>query len=203
MNKEDYSKIFSFCPIPEDQKPMNQFIRFRQEKNINWTLFSSEKYYRTIFQSGLNTFFITCLTRILYITPKTWNFLVTEVKGLFLSETFTLSNQKLGIFFLERFTIKIICQNLCITFCILLVFFTFFFRFWKTIKTDLERSYLLYEEGSWYQTDTWEKPFFLIKSDRVVSTQKVVPIVKRLSYTFLFVVFGSFFFFLLGTYLPI
>jgi hypothetical protein len=58
-----------------------------------------------------------------------------------------------------------------------------------------QSAFLFYEEASWYDGQIWEKPFFLIKNDKLISTQKIEPILEEiiksffLSLSFLFLVF--------------
>jgi len=44
---------------------------------------------------------------------------------------------------------------------------------WITINQKFQNSRLIYEEASWYDGQIWEKPFFLIKNDKLISTQKI------------------------------
>jgi hypothetical protein len=66
---------------------------------------------------------------------------------------------------------------------------------WITINQKFQNSRLIYEEASWYDGQIWEKPFFLIKNDKLISTQKIEPILEDiiksffLSLSFLFLVF--------------
>ena len=66
---------------------------------------------------------------------------------------------------------------------------------WITINEKFQNSRLIYEEASWYDGQIWEKPFFLIKNDKLISTQKIEPILEEiiksffLSLSFLFLVF--------------
>ena len=54
-----------------------------------------------------------------------------------------------------------------------------FFR-WKEIQKRLKEPTVFYEEGSWYDGQIWEKPFSVIKNDRLLSIQKVVSSKKRI-----------------------
>jgi hypothetical protein len=68
---------------------------------------------------------------------------------------------------------------LSITFLIFLLI-VIFFR-WKQVEQDFNQPRLFYEEGSWYDGQMWEKPFAILKNDRLISTQKVQPILQRVS----------------------
>jgi hypothetical protein len=69
-----------------------------------------------------------------------------------------------------------------------------YFR-WKDIQLHFNKSRVFYEEASWFDGQIWEKPFFLIKNDKLISTQKIQPILQRLLITLWLVVFleGSIF----------
>jgi hypothetical protein len=73
------------------------------------------------------------------------------------------------------------------------IFFVFFlgsFLFlWKQVQGRFLQSRLVYEEGSWYDTQMWEKPVFLLKKDRLLATQKLQPLIQKLFSNFLFLVF--------------
>jgi hypothetical protein len=69
-------------------------------------------------------------------------------------------------------------------------FFLIFINYirWKQVQKRFSNSRLFYEEASWYDGQIWEKPFSIIKNDRLVSSQKILPVLKRLIGT-LFVIF--------------
>jgi hypothetical protein len=37
-------KIFLLCPVPDDQKPIQEYISFKKNNLINWITFSKQKY---------------------------------------------------------------------------------------------------------------------------------------------------------------
>ena len=63
----------------------------------------------------------------------------------------------------------------------LLILFLTLYVNWYQIKSRFEVSRLVYEESSWYDSQIWEKPFLLIKNDKLLKTQKIQPIIQRLS----------------------
>lgn len=63
-------------------------------------------------------------------------------------------------------------------FLVLLIFFR-----WKQIEKDFNQPRLFYEEASWYDGQIWEKPFSILKNDKLISTQKIKPILERISRT--------------------
>jgi hypothetical protein len=66
---------------------------------------------------------------------------------------------------------------------------------WKQVDNRFNTSRLIYEEGSWYTSEIWEKPISLIKNDKLISTQILQPIVLR---NFQFIVVLAFGIFALG-----
>jgi hypothetical protein len=77
-------------------------------------------------------------------------------------------------------------------FLILLIFFR-----WKQIEKDFNQPRLFYEEASWYDGQIWEKPFSILKNDKLISTQKIKPILQRISRTMFTLLSWNLAFFLL------
>ena len=50
---------------------------------------------------------------------------------------------------------------------------------WSQLLKRLRNSRLFYEEGSWYDGQYWEKPLELIKNDKLLTSQKIKPILKK------------------------
>ena len=55
-------KIFLLCPVPENQKPINEYIALKENFLTNWTTLRKEKYYKKIinlyiFFSSISFFF--------------------------------------------------------------------------------------------------------------------------------------------------
>jgi hypothetical protein len=56
------------------------------------------------------------------------------------------------------------------------------FLFWirlNDLKSNFKKSNLIYEETSWYDPQFWEKSFFIIKNDRLITLLIIQPILKR------------------------
>jgi len=49
----------------------------------------------------------------------------------------------------------------------------FFFFSWKEVEERLDLPIVFYEEASWYDGQIWKKSFFILKKDRLVTTQFV------------------------------
>jgi hypothetical protein len=60
-------------------------------------------------------------------------------------------------------------------------FLSFFFLLrWKDIEKRLNDPCVIYEEASWYDGQIWDKPFSIIKNDRLLSTQIIQPFLKKM-----------------------
>ena len=129
-----FIKIFLLCPIPEDQKPINEYIGLK------------------------NNSFFNRITSLYEISGRKMFFFLV-LGGLFLV---VLTNQVLFFFNLWFFFLLII-----------------FFR-WNQLKKRFEKAHLFYEEASWYDGQFWEKPFFILKNDRFVSTQQIQPFLEKM-----------------------
>jgi hypothetical protein len=110
-------KIFLLCPIPEEQKPIHEYLNLR-------TYFQKE--------NNLN---------LLKSTSKNDDIPMKEIKksNIFLKKI-------LSFFLLFR---------------------------WKEVEKRLNLSSVFYEEASWYDGQIWEKPFSILKNDRLLNTQRV------------------------------
>lgn len=51
-------KLFLLCPIPEDQKPINQYISLKENGFFNWETFSQKEYDSKFKKFFLRIFFI-------------------------------------------------------------------------------------------------------------------------------------------------
>ncbi len=152
-------KTFLLCPVPDDQKPINEYLNLKENKFLNW--------------GNLNT-------------NKNKKFLAT----LFLTFFSFFSIGQLQILSFSSFFEILFNTLVIIQFFLLVILIR-----WITINEKFQNSRLVYEEASWYDGQIWEKPFFLIKNDKLISTQKIEPILEEiiksffLSLSFLFLVF--------------
>jgi hypothetical protein len=146
-------KIFVLCPIPEDQKPINEYIVIKENLLLNWTTLEIKKY-----KIKLISLFIFISLSVGIYQENLWkkNFL----EAFFNTFSFSIS---LILFYLVFALIR-----------------------WQEIKKRFDKSRLFYEEASWFDGEIWEKPFFLIKNDKIISSQKIKSIIKRLRYTIFF-----------------
>lgn len=145
-------KIFLFCPIPNDQKPINEYISLKQNEFTNWVTLDSVLYSKTVL---IKTF---------------WIFLFILAFMLF-EFNFSLETLLTSIFI----TLILISLNMIII-----------LSRWSQLNKRFKTSRLFYEEASWYDGQIWEKPLELIRSDNLLSSQKIEPIMKRLKGTLIF-----------------
>ena len=151
-------KIFLLCPIPEGQKPINDYIHFKDN----------------------------FLTNLIYFKDKTsyikfYSFLFLSFLSFFTFSTFssTVLNNTLRSFFLTNF--------------FFLLFYLFTYLKWKNLENRFKESRIIYEEGSWYDSQIWEKPFLLIKNEKLIASQKILPFLQQLFFNiFLFLFFNLF-----------
>ena len=157
-------KIFLLCPVPEDQKPINEYINIKDNELFNWVTLSPKKYNEKI-RNFFLTFFLVNFFSIQLFNSNSNDFLYQS----FLNVLFTI-----------------------FSFCS----FLFIVRFrWLEVKKKFDATRLFYEEASWYDGQIWEKPFELIKNDKLLSTQKIEPIILRIT-NLLFFFFSLFLIFL-------
>ena len=156
-------KIFLLCPVPENQKPINEYIGLKENFLTNWTTLKKENYAKKVIN-----LYLTLLGISLFFTFPNLSFSVNNV-------------------------LKYIIFNLLITNILILIVFLTFYLNWYQIKNRFEMSRLVYEESSWYDSQVWEKPFLLIKNDKLLKSQKIQPILQRLSrIIILFFIFNIF-----------
>ena len=141
-------KIFLLCPIPEEQKPINEYISLKENNLTNWITLTKKKYFITLLR-GFFTFFLICLTLTFDGIDSTTQF------------WFTLQTTTLYTLTILFFIIFYVITN------------------WKQVNKRFNTSRLIYEEGSWYASEIWEKPISLIKNDKLISTQIIQPILNR------------------------
>ena len=141
-------KTFLLCPVPDDQKPINEYLNLKENKFLNWGNLNTNKN-----KKFLGTIFLTFFSFFSITQFQTFSF---------------------AIFFEIFFNTLIIIQ-----------FFLFVILIrWITINQKFQNSRLIYEEASWYDGQIWEKPFFLIKNDKLISTQKIEPILEEIIKSF-------------------
>jgi hypothetical protein len=152
-------KTFLLCPVPDDQKPINEYLNLKENKFLNW--------------GNLNTNNNKKFLATLFLTFFSF-FSIVQLQVLSFSSFFEILFNTLVI--IQFFLLVILIR-------------------WITINEKFQNSRLIYEEASWYDGQIWEKPFFLIKNDKLISTQKIEPILEEiiksffLSLSFLFLVF--------------
>ena len=96
--------------------------------------------------------------------------------SLFLSFFLIVSISRIRDFEEVNYLIEWLLMN-CFLSLIFLSFLLFiiFYR-WKQVEKDFNQPRIFYEEASWYDGQIWEKPFSILKNDKLISTQKIKPI---------------------------
>ena len=165
MTSNSVLKIFLLCPIPENQKPINEYINLQE--------------------NFLTSFFIK--------NPRiNFYFLFLFFSIFFLFQQFQ-QNEK------EKSLVYIFSPSCWFTIFFVLLLFLIPFLRWSQLETRLNQSRLFYEEGSWYDGQIWDKPFLVIKNDRLLASQKIQPLLQKLFgriLPFLFISLGTLIFLL-------
>ena len=151
-------KIFLLCPIPEEQKPINEYISLKENSLTNWITLTKKEYLWTLLR-GFFILFLICLT-------------------------FTFEGAESINQILETIQITSIFSLICLSILLCYVIIN-----WKQVDNRFNTSRLIYEEGSWYTSEIWEKPISLIKNDKLISSQIIQPILIRNIRFFLFFTF--------------
>lgn len=182
-------KFFFLCPIPEEQKPIYEYLRLKENKNIQWTMFSFFNYQNKLLFFYQIFFLFFTISQLLFLNPKDFidfvgwiENLLKILKNFFTNtplnfSTITIS-EKINPSTLSIFSLFLQISRFSFFFLISFLFILFFF--WEETNKNFQSSSVLYEEGSWYEVQTWEKPLFLIRNDRLLSTQRVQYIKRRL-----------------------
>ncbi len=141
-------KIFLLCPIPEDQKPINEYIGLKENSFTNWITLPQKEYFSTLLRL-FGTLFLICLTFNGQENDSINEIVLTCLR-------------------------TILSSLICLALIILYTVFN-----WKQIDLRFNTSRLIYEEGSWYTSEIWEKPISLVKNDKLISTQIIQSILIR------------------------
>ena len=142
-------KIFLLCPVPEEQKPIHEYLQLKENDFTNWVTFGKEQYFQKLASFTLNLFgFFSLLQFSKY----------QEVDYLLETLLETLLLALLGLSFL----------------------FLVNYARWKQVEIRFRKSRLFYEEASWYDGQIWEKPLGIVKNDKLLSTQKIQPLLQRI-----------------------
>jgi len=170
-------KIFFLCPVPDDQKPITEYIELKQNFFFNWIVFKSKKWNLFFSNSEYDKNQLNAFNEIKLDTIR------LEKLGFFL---LTISILNLWTNFSSFFSFFCFCS-------FLLLFQPFFLL--KKINMNFQNSRLIYEEGSWYQGKIWEKPFLVMKNEKLIRIQKIEPSLQNIKKTFflLFLFFIPFF----------
>ena len=148
-------KLILLCPVPEDQKPISEYIGLKENPLTNWTTLSTKNYNAKHF-----SLFGTVFTILSALTFQEREFLGDWI-----------------------------LSNLLISINVILVLYIVIIWRWNEIKKRLNQARLFYEEASWYDGQIWEKPFIILKNDRLLVSQKLEPVLRRLINTLVFLIY--------------
>ena len=106
-----------------------------------------------------------------------------KLVSLFSFFFFLVSFFRFSSFSDTRYLFEGLLINSFISLNLLFFLIVLIFSRWKQIEKDFNEPRLFYEEASWYDGQIWEKPFSILKNDKLISTQKIKPILERISRT--------------------
>ena len=148
-------KLILLCPVPEDQKPISEYIGLKENPLTNWTTLSTKNYNAKLFSLFTSVFILLSI--------------LTFQDREFLGDW--------------------ILSNLVISLNIILTLYLVIIWRWNEVKKRLNQARLFYEEASWYDGQIWEKPFIILKNDRLLVSQKLEPVLRRLTNTLVSLVY--------------
>jgi hypothetical protein len=112
----------------------------------------------------------------LYMESKVLNFFESFLIAGNFQKIFAIP---MFFFFLDKKIWNLFCFPLFLFFS--LIFFFIFLKK-KILWFSFSKSIITYEESSWFDSHYWEKPIFLIKTDRLLLFQKIFPLIKTLAH---------------------
>jgi hypothetical protein len=181
-------RIFLLCSVPEDQKPIQEYLSFQENFLFDWITLAKKNYQQKLLWITFINFCNIIFLRFLFSPLKIFNQTFEQI----LENPFAFFPQMLRQNFFDWVFQNCFWGTLLTTFLI-----AFIFTRCNEIQKHFFEPRLTYEEASWYDGQIWEKPFLLLKNDRLLSTQKLQPILKRLRGTFFFLLTLNLCFFLL------
>jgi len=155
-----------FCSIPEQQKPINEYIQNKETIGINWIFLKNINLLKKLVSFYFFLFFFFFISDLNF-EKITKSSIIIATKNSYLISWF---------FFIS--------------------FLSILFYRWYLLKETFQTSRLFYEEISWFDGQIWQKPSFLIKTDHLINELKIIVLLKRVfqvfCYTFFFFFFLSF-----------
>ena len=128
-------KIFLLCPVPEEQKPLNEYILLKKSNLLSWAFLPFRQYIVKIISTSF-LYFPIILICLLNLTPFS---IINIIQVFLISST---------------------------------IFFSVIYTRFSDVYKKLNQARVFYEEASWFDGKIWEKPFFLIKNDKLINNQK-------------------------------
>lgn len=162
-------KIFLLCPIPEEQKPINEYILSR-----DFLKFFFGKGIKKIVEINSQKVFLFSIVFFFFFTFSSFFSFPANLGEMEIRRLFGPIGGSQGSIFLFFFFI--------------VSFFFFFLLFFSLsqLQKRLNQARIFYEEASWFDGQFWQKPFFLLKNDRFLSTQQLQPFLQKVFTLLLF-----------------
>jgi hypothetical protein len=192
MNKKisyaETNKIFLeflLCPIPEDQKPIIQYIELKTGAFSSWVFLKKKDY-----ELSLGFFFVLgfMILSLPDIFQQFFLFFENFSSNLIVFNSFNEVFYILSNFF-NFFYLKVLIVN-----CFFLFLFIILLVRYSDIENRFSKSFVVYEESSWYDGQIWQKPISILKIDNLIQSQKIKPVLDRIRKTlFIFLILNFFF----------
>ena len=93
------------------------------------------------------------------------------------------------IYPIKHFFIKSIVVNMLVSTVILLLLFIRLYLGWSYIIKRLLSATVFYEESGWYDGQIWIKTAESLMQDRLVGLYEIMPFIKRIQYSIVFLLF--------------
>jgi len=90
---------------------------------------------------------------------------------------------------IKHFFIKSIIVNILVSTLILLLLFIRLYLGWSYIIKRLLSATVFYEESGWYDGQIWIKTAESLMQDRLIGLYEIMPFIKRIQYSIIFLLF--------------
>ena len=108
---------------------------------------------------------------------------IISIKEVFKkSLTFLIISLISFIFFFlpESLTYKDILKILFLNFNLMFFYYSYLLINYNLISNQLFKSKVLYEESTWFDINTWIKPVYSIRHERLINEYQLLPVINKL-----------------------
>lgn len=147
------SSSLSVCPVPAEQRPINEYRSLKEAWFFHWLTLALPPYLKRI----------SCLWTLSWV-----------VTGPIAAASFPLSEYPLKFGLMAS-----ISSSVLVSLFLLRVYLG-----WAYIRDRLISETVFYEESGWYDGQYWTKPTEELTRDRLVGNYEILPMLKRLIWTF-------------------